>query len=937
MRAFIFILVLGCCVLAPTHAQETTIKGRVLDVNTNLPIKDVKLHILGSNFIVFTDPEGLFYISEINIPLGEQVLLVSAQDYLSKQFRIIINQNAVLNLDPLLLEFDLTSAETQLGQITLTDQELDADNASLFNISSLLQASKDVFLNAVSYEFSGAFFRPRGLDNARGKVLINGVEMNVLFSGRPQWSNWGGLNDAQRNREYSQSLSANEYSFGGLLGTTNIVMRASQYKKGGRLSVAGTNKTYQGRIMGSYSSGLNKKGWAYSLLAARRFGEEGFVDGTLYDANSFFISVEKKLNNSHSINLTAFYTPNRRGRSTAITEEVFRLKGLSYNPKWGFQDDEKRNSSIKETKNPVILLNHYWAVSEKTSLNTNLAYQFGQSGNSRIDNGNNRNPAPNYYQRLPSFFLQDNNPTPNDVQAAFLAQEEFINNGQLDWNFFYEGNRKTSNGLATYVIQEDRTDNMRITFNSILNSSLSNHIIINAVVNYTILKSDNFAKLKDLLGGAGYLDIDYFALSEGGLTADIAQSNLLKPNRVVQKGERYKYNYELEATKGSGFAQAQFKYYAIDFFLGANITKTEYQRTGLFENGHFPGEQSLGKGEKLSFFTYGIKGGLRYKITGRHLIDLNGAILTEAPTLRNSFANTRQNNTLVKDLSEINIQTADLSYIFRSPIIKARLTGFYTQLKNQTAIHFFFTQNALGNDDNSAFVQEIVRGIDQQNIGLELGIEAQLLPTFKVKAAVSFGQYVYTNNPSLYLSGDDFDDPLSPNIEPDDIHTRGIRPVALKNFHAPVGPERAFNLGFEYRDPEFWWIGLGVNYFSNTYVSQSNLRHSSDFAIDKDGLPFNDYNQETARRLLQQEQLNDYFLVNVVGGKSWKIKRYYLGVFASINNALDQTYRTGGFENSRRASYRQQLKEQAKGLPLFGNRYFFGNGATFYLNLYLKF
>ena len=67
--------------------------------------------------------------------------------------------------------------------------------------------------------------------------------MNKQFNGRPQWSNWGGLNDAQRNREFSMGLKANDYTFGGLAGTTNIVMRASQYRKGGRVSYAAANRS----------------------------------------------------------------------------------------------------------------------------------------------------------------------------------------------------------------------------------------------------------------------------------------------------------------------------------------------------------------------------------------------------------------------------------------------------------------------------------------------------------------------------------------------------------------------------------------------------------------------------------------------------------------------------------------------------------------------
>ena len=182
-------------------------------------------------------------------------------------------------------------------------------------------------------------------------------------------------------------FSDNEYSFGDLAGSTNIVMRASKYREGGRVSIASADRSYRGRLMASYSSGVLKGGWSYSLLASRRFGEGGYIEGTLYDANSFFIAVEKQINDKHSLNLTSFYAQNRRGRSTAVTDEVNRLKGRDYNPFWGEIDGNIRNSRIREIEEPVIMLNHYWDISSKTTLNTNIAYQFGEISNTRIDNG----------------------------------------------------------------------------------------------------------------------------------------------------------------------------------------------------------------------------------------------------------------------------------------------------------------------------------------------------------------------------------------------------------------------------------------------------------------------------------------------------------------------------------------------------------------------
>ena len=937
MKQFILTFFLGTVGVFSMLAQDATVKGKVVDANSNEAVPGVEIRILSSVFNTETDSEGSFSITSNNLPQGEQVLIVNKADYILQRIPITIQNGKTVDLDLILLQLDLSEVEAQIGIISLSDNELNEDEGTSYNVSGLLQASNDTFLDAAAFDFSATFFRPRGLDSEHGKVLINGIEMNKQFNGRPQWSNWGGLNDAQRNREFSMGLKANDYTFGGLAGTTNIVMRASQYRKGGRVSYAAANRSYTGRIMGSYNSGMTQNGWAYAVLASRRFGEEGFQDGTLYDANSFFASVEKKLNDDHSLNLTAFYTPNRRGRSTAITQEAKDLKGIKYNPNWGYQDGEIRNSRERDIEEPVIMLNHYWNISDKTRLNTNIGYQFGKIGNSRIDNGDNRNPFGNYYQRMPSYFLRFPSPTSYDYQQAYLSEQEFINDGQIDWNNIYQTNLNSATGYSSYVLQDDRVDDTQLTFNSIISSAITENITLNGTLNYRSLKSENFAEITDLLGGTGFEDFDRFY---SGPTPSFAQSDVQNPNRIAQVGDAYKYNYELGATVLSGFAQAQFKYSEVDFYLGLNASNTSYQRTGIFQNGYFAeGNRSLGDSEEVTFTNFGAKGGLTYKVTGRHLIDFNGGYYTIAPTLRNSFANARQNNDIVDNLTEEKIQSADLSYIYRSPIVKARVTGFYAGFQDATEIGFFFTQNAFGTEDNSAFVQEIVQGIEKRNVGVEMGIEAQVTPTFLVKAAASVGQNIYTDNATIYLSGDDYDfDPNDGFVEGNDLEARGKRTVYLENYHVAGGPERAYQIGFEYRDPDFWWVGATTNYFSNAYVDVSSLRRSEDFALDTDLQVFADYDPEVANQLLQQEQLDDYFLVNIVGGKSWKIKDYYVGFFATINNVLDQEYKTGGFEDSRRSNYQQQLEEQSNtGGPLFGNRYFFGNGTTYYLNLYVRF
>ncbi|MFD2434476.1 carboxypeptidase-like regulatory domain-containing protein [Mesonia maritima] len=488
-RVVLFVLLL--CSTAVLFAQKTKVQGKVVDATTDENLPDVEVTIEETAFTVKTNADGNFNFDAFSVPLGEQIISFEKAGFIKKRFPVIINEGETLNLELIELEVDINEENFQIGTISLSDNELNNEEGSADNLSGLLQASKDVFLNAASYDFSATFFNPRGYDSQNGKVLINGIEMNKMYNGRPQWSNWGGLNDAQRNQVFSMGLSANDYNFGDLAGTTNIIMRASQYQKGGRISYASSNRTYRGRVMASYNTGLLEDGWAFSFLVSRRYGEEGYREGSLYDANSFFASVEKKLGENHSLNFTTFYTPNRRGKTSANTQEVYDLKDTRYNSYWGYQDGEIRNSRVREIEEPVFMLNHYWDITEKTRLNTNVSYQFGKIGNSRLGYDDVLNPDPAYYQKLPSFELaQDGGP---NYAGAYLNLTEFQRDGQIDWNSFYETNTDDNgNGLnSRYYLYEDRNDDDKVTANTILTSEINSNITLNAKLNYTNLTSHN--------------------------------------------------------------------------------------------------------------------------------------------------------------------------------------------------------------------------------------------------------------------------------------------------------------------------------------------------------------------------------------------------------------------------------------------------------------
>ncbi|MCB4806957.1 TonB-dependent receptor [Tamlana sp. 62-3] len=932
-KSLIIPLLFGIFSLA-AYCQNPTVKGSILDGYSYQPIENATITIKATNDFVLTNLNGEFNF-ENNLPLGEQMLQISKTGYLDKRIPIIINEGKTLDLSGITLEKD-TSQTTDLFTISLTDDELNDDFSGADNISGLLASSLDIFQRTAAFEYSASFFRIRGLDSNNSSVLINGIEMNKTFNGRPQWSNWGGINDVLRNQELSAGLAPSNYTFGGVLGSTNINIRPSQARPGSRLTYSSSNRSYTNRLMATHASGLLKNNWAYTASVGRRWGNEGYQDATNYSANSFFASLEKQFNTKHSLNLAAIYTPNRRGKSSPNTQEVYDLKGIKYNEYWGWQNGEKRNSRIKEVNEPIFIISHYWKINNKTNLNTNIGYQFGKLSNSRLDyNGtdlvNNfpqsggSNPSPTYYQKLPSYFERN---FPDNLEYAYLALNEFQDNGQINWNALYNANiTNTANGgNAIYALYEDRVDDTQININSILNKVLNEHITLNASLNFKSLKSENFASVLDLLGAKTYLNVDAYAT-----TINEAQNDLQNPNKLVSEGDKFKYHYNISSKEIGGFAQAQFSYSKVDFYTALHTKSTSYQREGLYQNGGFP-DNSLGKGEMLNFFGFGLKAGLTYKLSGKHVFDINAGYITKAPTIQNTYTNSRENHNTVPNISEEQISSIDVSYIFRSPIAKAKLTGYYTNINNANEISFYFADGIGG--DNSVFVQEILQGINKKHLGLEFGIEAQVTPTIKLKGVASVGQFTYNNNPDLYLSTEPDEDAENAGF------INGFKDFGkayLKNYRLASGPQQAFSAGFEYRDPNYWWFGASANFFNNTFIDVSPLTRTSNFNTDFDGNVFNDYNETIARALLKQEQFDDYMVVNLVGGKSWKINKYYIGLFASINNVLNEIYKTGGFEQGRNANYRELRDDKALDTPVFGSKYWYGRGTTYFLNLNVSF
>ena len=154
-------------------------------------------------------------------------------------------------------------------------------------------------------------------------------------------------------------------------------------------------------------------------------------------------------------------------------------------------------------------------------------------------------------------------------------------------------------------------------------------------------------------------------------------------------------------------------------------------------------------------------------------------------------------------------------------------------------------------------------------------------------------------------------------------------------------PQQAYSFGLEYRDPNYWFISANMNYLGDSYLDVSNILRTDNFTIDRTtGVSYPGATEESVRDLLKQEKFDNFMLFNLIGGKSWRISsknRNTFGFFASINNLLDIEYKTGGFEQSRKATFVDAQQDNVNGTPSFGPKYFYGYGRTYFVNCYINF
>ncbi|MGB2128766.1 MAG: hypothetical protein ACPHXR_04725 [Flavicella sp.] len=773
-------------------------------------------------------------------------------------------------------------------------------------------------MKTASFSWGQAWFKMRGYEASEQTIWIDGVSMMSPYDNKPSWSNWGGLNEVLRNSSYHLGSTSTVFGFPNLGGSTVINTRASGYSSGSQISSALSNNSYTNRFTASHYTGLLKNDWAAAFFVSKRYASEGKFLGTPYDSNSLFMSIEKKLSDKHSLNLSSFYAYRKRGKNGPNTKEVFAIKGPDYNSYWGVQNGRIRNSRLQTDNRPFFILNHYWKLSPSTKIYSAFMYHFGSGSQSRLGYNNAPNPDPTHYSKLPSY--AHFNALSNANYNAYGLLKKFEDDGQIDWNALYMSNAITLK--PTYYLYEDREELNRFSCNvrMLQNESKTKKQVYGISFDSDIRKY--YASPTDLLGAQKLRDVDPFA------TGTSRQSNLKTIDRDVLVGEHFKYNFKLYFSQLSLFLQQSYELSKIEHRHSIRLLYTQFQRDGLYQNGQYP-NTSFGKSTQKQLLDWGLNSETLFKINNRHLLSLDFSVFSKPIALKNAFSNIRIHNAFSPNTSSSLVFGNALNYYHRGTNLKFRFTCFYTLLQQLTETSFTYVQGY--REDIDDFVSQILSNISKKHLGIELGLNYILSSTLKAQFVTSLGTFTYANHPDLYLFSD--------NILLEESYAGK---AYIKNYKLGGTAQNAYALGLEYNAPNYWWLGVNYNLLTHNYVRIAPLLRTSQFYNDSEGLPYVDTGSgdfiRTSENLqrIPQERLQDVFLANIVGGKSWKLQDRFVRLFVGVNNIFGKVYKTGGFEQSRKASYQGFFSDTLLKNPLFGNKYWMGFGPSYFVNLSIQ-
>ena len=1113
MRQKLFSL-MAVLMLSVAVMAQTSLKGRVIDDATQLPVVGAKVTLANQDISTTTNAAGEF--SLLYLEAMDEEMLIEADGYVTDLQLINLLENQTNTMDDIVLKQDIVAQAQGEILLNLTEEEMTDDEGRSQSQASSSSASTDVFNSNTSFAWSTARYRNRGYSSNVENYYIEGLNFSSQERGQFNYSAMGGLNDASRYKEVLNPMEATNFTFGGIGQSTNYMMGASRYAQGWKVGAAGTNRNYKARVNATYSSGVMSNGWAVTAQLAYRFSpyidNKGIIgEGIKYYSLGYFLTAEKIWDNAR-LKLITFGAPTERGQNAAVTQEVYDLTGSNnYNPYWGYQDGKVRNSRIVKSYDPTVIAAYEYKIDEQQKIKAAVGYHYSWYSNSALNFFNAPDPRPDYYRNLPSFYWDGQIANPNNETSAtqlfddngnhypwglFIGEDmKGVNLGsgfvaddgnlvgpsvdrkayndlvhlwqtrdnkttQIDWNSIYAANyANNANDAAAdtitsarYILERRHNDiqEANASFNYV--NEQFDHLRMTLGVEGKFSQGVHYKTVDDLLGGNQWIDIDAFAdrdIKELAANSRLMQEDIINVRKneiapdydpIIKDSKRhYGYDYRINMGNAKVWFQNEWTLNEVDLYYALQLNYSMMQRSTNMLNGRAWYQTMIAKnlaltdetidpalyyghkayeqieaaqaagtlksgttyvGDAHHFLDPAFKFGANYKINGRNHLKVNVLAETRAPFARDAYISqrvydrvldqiyTHDNAKSIKDFyaASEKVISADLTYEFNYPIIRGRITGFFTQSWDGSELNGYY------DDEARTFVNQAMSGIGKRYMGIEAAAAVKLGTYFTLTGVASIGDYRYTTDANSITSAEN-GMPMTQDQSTKALVFETRDKVLLKGLKISNGPQANASLKLSFFHPKMWFADVTVSYHDWNFLSVAPsrrmqglytgtrvdgtavngwfgdenanaiettdgqlLRVSVDEAgnavyenavLDANGVPVlkYPYNIMTMQESLAATNPLNRFLIDASVGKLIYLpNRQSISINLSVTNLGNNThFKTGGYQQARLPrAVRQGEKDYQNSIITanawkYPSKYYYAWGANFFLSVTYKF
>jgi len=881
-----------------TVFSQGKITGTITDGQNSLPGTNVA--VKGTKIGTSTDFDGKF---TINTTTNSGELVISFIGYDAKTVKFSVSTGGTTDLGAIVL----TATSSELSEVVVKSGIVDIakDRKTPVAVSTIKAAeiqeklgtqefpeilanTPSVYVTKQGGGFGDARINIRGFDQRNVAVMINGVPVNDMENGAVYWSNWAGLSDVTSAMQVQRGLGSSKLAISSVGGTINVVTRTSDMKEGGSVSSSFGNANYL-KVQGSYNTGIMKNGFSTSVLLSSTMGD-GYVDGTKFQGNNYFIAFGYKPNDKHDFQFTFTGAPqwhHQRSFANKLSEYLkYGSNGepnTKYNSDWGYLNGEEYSWARNYYHKPVMSFNWDYNMSDKMKLSTVLYGSWGRGGGT-----GNIGKSPFAYKTANGLvpfdeFVKYNTGQPNSIGTPLSPSTAPGHEGE------YVTNRSTGFTRRSSVNSHD-------WYGAVinLNTKLSDHLILDFGIDARTYVGYHFRNINDRLGADVYFDNKDINNPNRYLYETYSASPSANPWTDIKNQEKIEYNSNGYVRWYGAFTQLEYSNDNLSAFFQGAISQQGFKREDTFL---YLTTDPLYETDFENILGGNVKGGVNYNINEQHNVFVNSGYYSKQPLFNAVYPN---NKSIVgENLTNEKILGLEAGYGFRSKIFNAKLNLYYTSWKDR------YQRSTDSAADNVGGYYDF-SGITEIHSGVELEMNARPMPKLNLNAMISVGDWKYEGN-STSNRYDANNEPISGGTSTT-LYLDGIK----------VG------------DAAQTTASIGASYEVLTRVFlDANYRVAENLYASIDPAKFGSPTNEGTLELPSYGLMDAGFSYKMLVGKN---KENSVHFRFNMNNVLDEVY----ISESRTNNFTTATSTNYNGVNVT-NQVFFGFGRTYNFSIRYNF